>query len=401
MDDDAAARPGVDALVALPTDAWAQLLPVALGVLRDLPELHTDDLVKRVAAVPPGRLMSGRSRRDLARVLVRAPVWERFEAALPQDAARAWEEPVATSGEPELAGEVARLQQRVEHLGGREETLAARVADLRGELEQLRRERDGAVARAARAGEVAERARSERDRARADADQARAEADAADDRVAREVARHRRRDDAEVQGLEQDLRTARREVDQLRRQLERAEERAERAEADRAATSPPRGRQTAAAATEERGRRGRPSRLPADVAPGTTRAAEWLVAPGRVLLVDGYNVTRTQRPGLAFDAQRRWLEQAVSALAQRRHVDATIIWDARRGNASTRRTPAGVTVRFADARHTADDELVLHVELALDPDTPVVVVTDDTELRTRLAQYGVDLLDSQSFTWLL
>jgi hypothetical protein len=30
-----------------------------------------------------------------------------------------------------------------------------------------------------------------------------------------------------------------------------------------------------------------------------------------------------------------------------------------------------------------------------------VVVTDDVELRSRLAEHGVDLLDSTSFTWLL
>ena len=60
-----------------------------------------------------------------------------------------------------------------------------------------------------------------------------------------------------------------------------------------------------------------------------------------------------------------------------------------------------MTVRFTDQGVTADDELVLHVELAVEPDRPVVAVTDDGDLRTRLARHGVDLLDSTSFTWLL
>ena len=50
-------------------------------------------------------------------------------------------------------------------------------------------------------------------------------------------------------------------------------------------------------------------------------------------------------------------------------------------------TPAGVT---------ADDDLVFEVE-ALDPARPVVVVTDDRELRDRLAPYGVDLVSTAGF----
>ena len=63
---------------------------------------------------------------------------------------------------------------------------------------------------------------------------------------------------------------------------------------------------------------------------------------------------------------------------------------------------AGHPTLFATTQEmTADDELVLMVETLHEPDQPVVVVTDDAELRRRLARHGVDLLDTTSFAWLL
>jgi hypothetical protein len=224
--------------------------------------------------------------------------------------------------------------------------------------------------------------------------------DPVEDRVTREVARARRRDDGEVASLREELRAVRRDRDELRREVSEANERIETLRA--AARAPVSAEPDDWEPTPGGGRRGRPSTLPEGVVARTREAAEWLVADGRVLLVDGYNVTRTHRSQLGWSEQRHWLEQATVALAQRRNVHATIVWDSSRGTPATRRERAGrLTVRYTSADATADDELVLHVELALEPDTPVVVVTDDVELRGRLAQHGVDLLDSLSFTWLL
>lgn len=392
-------RPTVAALLALGTDAWAELLAAALPIVRRLPDDRTDPVTRRVAATPPGRLMAGRSRRDLATVLVRDEVWDLVEEALPGDAARPWEAGAAEGGtapgDPH-AGDLDRLRQQVEHLQGRERTLAEKVATLREEVEALRRERDGAVARAEAARAAQDRAEAELGDARAEAASARAAAEAADDRVAREVARLRRRDEGEAARLRAELREARREREEARHELSLERDRPTPVVATAAEPADPNTRRD-----DRGGRRGRPSRLPDGVTAGTRRAAEWLVGEGRVLLVDGYNVTRTHRSELPFPEQRRWLEAAVVALARRRHVEATIVWDSRHGAPTTRRNPAGVTVRFAPAEVTADDELVYLVEVMLDPDTPVVAVTDDVELRGRLAQHGVDLLDSQSFTWLL
>lgn len=392
-------RPSATDLEQLAVDDWSALLATALPVLRELPERLEDAAVRRLVALPPGRLASGRSRAELSRVLARPEVWPLVEAELAADDPRPWTSPAPAAGDDGDDPERGRLQQRVDHLERREEQLAAKVAALREEVEALRRERDGAVARADAAAAREAAAASERDDAREEASAARAAAEEAEARIAREVARGRRRDDAEVATLREELRAARRERDELQQSLT-ASEAALRREREAAASSPP-GTGGDPAPDDTSGRRGRPSRLPDGVAAGTRRAAEWLVADGRVLLVDGYNVTRTHRADLPFPEQRRWLEEAVAALAQRRHVDATIIWDSTHGTATTRRSRRGLTVRFTKAEASADDELVLHVELALEPDTPVVVVTDDVELRGRLAPLGVDLLDSTSFTWLL
>lgn len=401
--DDAERRPTAADLTALEVDAWSTLLAVALPVVRDLPERLQDATTRRLASLPPGRLVSGRSRRDLANLLVREKVWELVDAALPDDAPRPWEhETAGDAGDDRAgpdAGDLQRLEQQVAHLRDREGRLAEKVAALRQDVDRLRRERDGALARADTAAAAEQAARDELEAARRAVDAAQEEADAADDRVAREVARARRRDDAEVEGLREDLRAVRRERDQLRAQRDRL---GRELDAVRSRTSEqPAADEVAGPTDDSSGRRGRPSRLPDGVAPATREAAEWLVAGGRVLLVDGYNVTRTHRDDLSLAEQRRWLEEAVGALARRRQVDARIIWDSTHGRATTRRGPGGLTVRFTDEGVSADDELVLHVELAVAPDRPVVAVTDDVELRARLAQHGVDLLDSMSFTWLL
>ncbi len=396
-------RPTAAVLTDLAVDDWSALLAVALPVVRDLPERLVDPTVRRVAALPVGRLVAGRSRADLADVLAREEVWPLVEDALGADAPRPWATTGPADDRPD-AGEVGRLQQQVDHLRAREEQLADKVAALRAEVDVLRRERDGAVARAEAAAAREAGAVADAEAARAAAERARSAVDEAEDRITREVARGRRRDDAEVAGLREDLRAVRRERDELQRALAAADAEADRLRRELAAAPSPDagGRAAAAPVQDDRsGRRGRPSRLPEGVAAGTRRAAEWLVADGRVLLVDGYNVSRTHRGELSFAEQRRWLEEAVATLAQRRHVDATIIWDSAHGTATTRRSRRGLTVRFTKAEDTADDEIVLHVELALEPTTPVVVVTDDVELRGRLARHGVDLLDSTSFTWLL
>ncbi len=395
-----AARPTREQLLALPTDDWSVLLATALPIVRGLPDRDRDALVKRLVAVPLGRLVSGRAREDLTGVLLRPTVWPLVAAAL-GDGPRPW----VTVGDPveqaqlqtraeELAAELRAARSRIDELERRESTARERLVAVREERDAAQRSAQGATVRA----ELAERQRTEA----ADAVAAssaeletlrRAVADADAERR-RAVEREQRRRDADDGRLREELTAARRMIEELRTALAAAQRRPA-ATASAAVALP------AAEPVTGRGTVGRPSRLPDGMVPGTKEAAEWLVTDPRELLVDGYNVTLTNRPHLSLQDQRRWLEAGVAALVQRRHVRATIVWDAAMGVGSTTSPRRGVQVRYTTAEMTADDELDLHVRSMLDPDQPCVVVTDDVGLRDRLRPHGVDLLDSRSFTWLL
>ena len=59
------------------------------------------------------------------------------------------------------------------------------------------------------------------------------------------------------------------------------------------------------------------------------------------------------------------------------------------GPAGSRRDTAGVEVRFTAAGTTADDEIVFAVAATADP---VLVITDDAELRARVRAEGGNVL---------
>ena len=157
--------------------------------MRELPERLVDATVRRVAALPPGRLVSGRSRGDLAQVLARDDVWHAGRGRrCPTDAARPWEQLAddpgeRTGSEGPSAVDLQRLEQQVAHLREREQRLGDKVAALRDEVDRLRRERDGAVARAQTAATAARDVRAQLEAAERAAAVARDEAAAADDRV--------------------------------------------------------------------------------------------------------------------------------------------------------------------------------------------------------------------------
>jgi len=221
------------------------------------------------------------------------------------------------------------------------------------------------------------------------------------------VDRERRRAAGEQAALKQELAETRRLLDEARRANARLARR--RSDAPAPTRTP-----TPAPRSTSRGRApdgpppatdvvvpGRPSRLPPGLRLDTREGVERLLAPGRRVLVDGYNVTRTQRPDLTLEQQRTWLVNGLAALAASRRLDLTVVFDAHLdggGAAGPRRR--GVTVQYSLRDMTADDELVFAVA-AMDSDEPVIVVTDDRELRQRLAPHGVDLLRTSALAWLL
>jgi hypothetical protein len=375
-------------LVALDDELWRRLLVHLRRALREAPGVDDDPRLRRLAALPTSRLVAGRARRDAAAALAGGgPLWlelrrrvvtdpelgRHLGAALAVDA-----DPAATPPPPPApaaaTGELDRLRDRLK--------------DLRTQRDDAVRRADGERARADR--EVHARGDLERRLATAEervADLERRLEEATRDRVAA-VDRERRRGEAARAELAEELRRVRRER-QERARRERAADRA--AEARASAPAP---------ARPERPPRllpGRPSRLPDPVRPDTTEAVDLLLHAGRRVLVDGYNVTRSHRDDLALEAQRRWLVNLLAGAAAARRVEPRVVFDghATPGPGSQRRD-RGVVVSFTPEGITADDDLVFAVE-AMDPEEPVVVVTDDRGLRERLAPYRVDLVSTTGF----
>lgn len=401
------ATPDAEALERLPADDWAWLLPHLRAALHALDDAEVTPVVERLRAAPPSRLAGGRTRRDAARLVARGgALWRDLHQRIAdaEDRPPGLEplvagEPIAatatTPPAPTAAGtaDADRDPARQVEL----DRLRARARDLKRARDEARRQLEGAEVRSAAAearADEAERRLAELVAAEAAAREAVAAADAERDRA---LDRERRRAAADRRALEDELTGVRRELHELR------------AEAQRQLSRPPAAAPRPAASARPRGGErpdpgvvvGRPTRLPPRIRAGTREAAAALLGRGRLVYVDGYNLTRTQRDDLDLAGQRRWLVQSLATLAARTGIEPTVWFDSTVAGPSGRQERGrGVRVRFTAHGLSADDELVFAVE-ALERDRPVVVVTDDRELRSRLAPYRVDLLDTASFRWML
>ncbi len=377
-----AERPGLsrDVLVGLDGDAWAQVIRAARAVIGERSATHPQ--LAQLAAMPVGRLAGGQGRRRLVTVLstdpgIAAAVRERLhadghtalEAHLAAGAATGSSPaPESGSGSAQQAKRRSqRLRRERDDWRRRAEGAEVRVRVVTDELEQLRRVHAELVDENERL--VADLAEAEEARRRA-------------------VAREQRRAEGELNRLRRELAELRRveegrRVDEARRTERRRDDEA---------------RGTTAASggdgADEDGSGGfvpgRPSRLPPDVARGTTQEVVTLLHPGRLVLVDGYNVTRQHRGQLDLQAQRRWLVQLVAQAARVHRFRPVVVFDGSQESAS--RPAAGgrtVEVRFTPAGITADDEIVLDLEAT---DAPVLVVTDDRELQGRCRDAGADVV---------
>jgi len=124
--------------------------------------------------------------------------------------------------------------------------------------------------------------------------------------------------------------------------------------------------------------------------------AAWMGTDGVLVLVDGYNVTKHPQ-GFAergLEDQRTLLLDLCRRLARRFGAGMTVVFDGGTVGPIPARLPLGpVEVVFTDPGRTADDEIVVRVNAA-PPERPVVVVTSDNELRSRVGALGATVARS-------
>jgi hypothetical protein len=398
--------PSAGALEALPSDDWAALLPAVRAGLQELADHEVTPAIRRLRAAPTSRLAGGRVRRELCAVLARGgPPWAAVLARLDGSdelppaltavvrgesaGAAGRQAPPPTGGSDDDAAALRRAREETDRA-------RARLREVRDERDAARRRADGAERRAAAAEATADELRAELARAedrRIALEQALTEA--AEERR-RAVERESRRREAEVERLRAELAALRRAEEEQRLAARRRDD-ARRQAAHEAQETAAQARREAVGRRTSRIRPGRPSVLPEGVAPDTAEAVDALLHPGRLVLVDGYNLTLQHQGRLPLETQRTWLTQLLATLAVQRRVRPVVFFDGERAGGG--RPLAGtreVEVRFTSAGIPADDEVVLAVEAT---DEPVLVVTDDRELRARVLAGGADVVGTAPFLW--
>jgi predicted RNA-binding protein with PIN domain len=203
---------------------------------------------------------------------------------------------------------------------------------------------------------------------------------------------------------ERELRRARRAEARARaeRDRARAEAKAAKSESSHPARPAPvarRGQSRPASASSSPAVR--PARRPLAVPPGLPgddpeTLARWLDAAGVRLLVDGYNVSKSEAGfgRLRLEDQRRRTVDEVARLARKHGVPATVVFDGSEVAPGTfRRRKPDVGIEYSRPPQSADDLLV--ERLAELPPDPVVVVTSDRGLQARARRLGATIATSE------
>ncbi|MEX2549453.1 MAG: NYN domain-containing protein [Nitriliruptoraceae bacterium] len=372
-------------LEALDPDTWAAVLVALRAELTARDEV--DGEVAGLRNEATSRLVAGPGRRRAAAALAEDPGLA--AGVLARLSSEVLELVRATPSPPPDRGPSSRAH------GGRDDRLRAeverakeRAREFQDDRDRWRRRAEGAETRAARLEAELASARAEAAAAAAEIERREAElADAADARE-RAVARERRRRDGEVARLEEAIVELRRAEEERRVTARRQEEAARSARPTPAPSAPA---DDAPVGLEP----GRPTPLPDGLSPATTEGARALLGPGRLVLVDGYNVTRQHRGDQDLEGQRTWLIQRLATAVAVRGIRPVIVFDGQRAGGG--RPLLGhhkVEVRFTASGITADDEIVFAVAAT---DEPVVVVTDDRELQDRVMATGADVVPTTAF----
>lgn len=390
-------------LAALPRDDWAMVLTAIRKGLHELEDRDVTPHVQRFRASPTGKLAGGRLRRDLCKLIAGGgAVWikaheqlaaadlpERLQWLVTGEAAPAAE----IADAPTAAGVPAAQHQQVVQERDRAKE---RLKEARAERDEAQKKLQGLQGRIQGLENDVTRLTEERDQARATIERMEREAHRAELELDKAVNREARRWESRVTSLEADLHTVRGELEVERKVAIQEREARERAvaaaEAKKTAAPPVRlkpGNQG------PRAEIGRPSRLPVGMSIDSAAGVRALMNRGRLIIIDGYNVTKTHKDGLSLEQQRKWLLQHVATFMTKADVEVRVVFDGSNERAQGAKQ-GNLSIHFSTRDMLADDEIAFQVA-ALDPELPVMVVTNDNGLRERLQDAGVDLVRTGPF----
>jgi len=128
----------------------------------------------------------------------------------------------------------------------------------------------------------------------------------------------------------------------------------------------------------------------------------WLKEPNVSLLIDGYNVSKTEGGfgEVSLEHQRNRLVDEIDRLARRLKVPSTIVFDgALIEPAAVRRKRRTVVVAYSKPPEIADDHLVARLDER--PNFPVIVVTNDRELQDKSVVLGATIARAEQLLSLI
>ena len=122
-----------------------------------------------------------------------------------------------------------------------------------------------------------------------------------------------------------------------------------------------------------------------------------LRAPGMVVLLDGYNVTKDTRglPGGTLAEQRRWLLGEAATVAARFDVQVVVVFDGAEYRPGEVRPPRGVRVVFSEPPEIGDDRI--EALLRERPRTPTLVVSSDRDVQARATAVDANVTTAAAF----
>jgi hypothetical protein len=142
--------------------------------------------------------------------------------------------------------------------------------------------------------------------------------------------------------------------------------------------------------------------LPGGVVADSVEGGRWLLArPEVVLLVDGYNVAKTAWPELGLEEQRTRLIRSLDGLVSRTGAMAEVVFDGPEDAAVTaaRQGTPSVNVRYSGGE-LADDVVVELID-AFPAERPVVVISNDREVRDGARARAANVIGSDTLIALL